>query len=318
MFSFFKKKPDSNPRGVPLGELALMLSTGTIKASIEGSSLLAKHEHFTTKVEVLPPDPGAESDEPIRAVVRLTTELPRPLQAMMKGRELESTSMFNPMAALGALTIERSKVFVGSRLTIFERENAWHDLHLPLLLFTIIGGAPAILGSIRRTLTHESKKGGVSDWTADDFEHLKQLMSRFCVCSTSGLGFTAEFGLEAGATTAAMSHHKTALFQMFANQPHPEVGGGLFAILQLPHRLPSAQRVQELCAQLNLLEMAATDSPPHFGAWCPGRSSQNIAYVSFLPNPLHATDDIAMNVTMWAMHRATWANVKLAEMGVRD
>ena len=115
-----------------------------------------------------------------------------------------------------------------------------------------------------------------------------------------------------------MSHHKTALFQLFANQPHPEVGGGLFAILQLPHRLPSAQRVQELCAQLNLLEMAATDSPPHFGAWCPGRTSQNIAYVSFLPNPLHATDDIAMNVTMRAMHRATWANGKLAEMGVRD
>ena len=54
---FWKKKSDPNPLGVPLGDLALMLSTGTIKASIDGNALLAKHDHYTTRVEVVPPDP---------------------------------------------------------------------------------------------------------------------------------------------------------------------------------------------------------------------------------------------------------------------
>ena len=42
---FWKKKSDPNPLGVPLGDLVLMLSTGTIRASIEGNALLAKHDH---------------------------------------------------------------------------------------------------------------------------------------------------------------------------------------------------------------------------------------------------------------------------------
>lgn len=317
MNMFWKKKTDQTPLGVPLGDLALMLSTGTIKTSFDGNALLAKHDHYTTRIEVVPAAPGATKDEPIKAVVQVTTELPAPIQKMMKGREIESAAAFNPMAALGALTFDKSRVYIGSRLTIFEREDAWRQLHLPLLLFTIIGGTEGILGAMRRTFGGEPPCGGDSEWDEDEFESLEEMMSRFCVCSSGGLGFTAEFGLEPGAASAAAGHHNTALFQLRADQPHPELGGGLFVLLQLPHQLPGAKQVHEACARLNLLEMAAVDLPPHFGAWCPGRMGTNLGYVSFLPNALHAAPNIAKNTAIWAAHRAEWASRQLAGMGYR-
>jgi hypothetical protein len=45
---FWKKKSDSNPLGVPLGDLLLMLQPTSIKASLEGSTLVARHEHVET------------------------------------------------------------------------------------------------------------------------------------------------------------------------------------------------------------------------------------------------------------------------------
>ena len=51
-------------------------------------------------------------------------------------------------------------MFVGSRLTIYEAEDAWRTLHLPLILFTIIGGAEAILGGMRRTFSNEGDTDG--------------------------------------------------------------------------------------------------------------------------------------------------------------
>ncbi len=317
MFWKKKKKTDQNPLGVPLGDLALMLSTGTIKTSFDGNALLAKHDHYTTRVEVVPAAPEAAKDEPIKAVVQVTTELPAPIQKMMKGREIESAAAFNPMAALGALTFDKSRLYIGSRLTIFEREDAWDRLHLPLLLFTIIGGAEGILGAMRRTFDGESPRGGDSEWDEGAFEALKEMMSRFCVCSSGEQGFTAEFGLEAGVASAVAGHQNTALFQLHGDQPHPELGGGLFVLLHLPHRLPGDRQVHEACARLNLLEMAAVDLPPHFGAWCPGRMGASLAYVSFLPNALHAAPKIEMNATMWGVHRAKWASEQLAGMGYR-
>ena len=87
---------------------------------------------------------------------------------------------------------------------------------------------------------------------------------------------------------------------------------------QLPHKLPGDRKLQEACASLNLLEMSAFDLPPHFGAWCPGRMGTSLAYVSFLPNALHAVPNIAMNMTMWGIHRAEWASRQLEGMGYRD
>jgi len=54
-------------------------------------------------------------------------------------------------------------------------------------------------------------------------------------------------------------------------------------------------------------EMTPRNQPPHFGAWCQGNSGNTLAYVSFLPNLMHNTAGIALNVSIWAFHRAHWA-----------
>jgi hypothetical protein len=138
-------------------------------------------------------------------------------------------------------------------------------------------------------------------------------MSRFCFCSTSGPGVTAEFDVEPRAASVGVVPKNTALFELRADQPHPELGGGLFALLQLPHKLPGTLQVKKACMRLNQLEMAALDIPPHFGAWCPGRMGGNVAYVSFLPNFLHDVPDIALKLTTWAIARARWAGRVLRE-----
>ena len=54
---FWKKKTPDAPLGVPLQDLELMLGPTTIKARRKGDNiLLAKHDHYTVKVEVLPAD----------------------------------------------------------------------------------------------------------------------------------------------------------------------------------------------------------------------------------------------------------------------
>jgi hypothetical protein len=69
--------------------------------------------------------------------------------------------------------------------------------------------------------------------------------------------------------------------------------------------------------QLNQMEMAPDDLPPHFGAWCKGNLDNNPAYVAFFPNVMHAVEGIALNASIWALHRAELANAALASLGVQ-
>ena len=309
-----KKKNDTAPLGVPLRDLLPLLHPTSIKASLEGTVLIARHEHYTMRIEVVPPENRELENGPICAVVRVTSELPS--QVMEFFKEPEATVSMNVFAALGALTFDRGKVYIGSRLTIYEAEDAWGTLHLPLLLFTIICGTEAFLGAMRRTFNEEGERGGASEWTEEDFKQVQGYLSQLCVCTIGGLGLTAEFGLGAGAESAVAGDHRTALFQMAADQPHPELGGGLFCLLQLPHQLQDHKRLQQLCIHLNNMEMGANDLPPHFGAWCEGKLTNNPAYISFFPNGLHSASGIAVNVALWALNRANWANGVLASLGI--
>jgi hypothetical protein len=295
-----------------------MLAPTTIKATLKGNALIAQHEHYAIRIEVVPPATRESENGPIRAVVRMITELPAPLMSVFGGKEAAATAAFNAFAALGALHQDGAAVRIGSRLTIYEAEDAWRTLHLPLLAFTTICGSEAILGGMRRAMANEKPRGGSSRWTERDLAQVEGYMSRLCVCTTGGLGLTAEFGLAEGAGSAIAGDHKTALFQLMADQPHPELGGGRFCLLQMPHRVADEERLQRLCLQLNQMEMAPHDLPPHFGAWCPGRPGNNPAYVSFLPNALHSAAGIAVNTAFWAMTRAQWANAMLASLGVRS
>ena len=313
---FWNKKADPSPLGVHLGQLQTMLSPTTIKTSLKKNCLLAKHEHYTVRIEVAPPKSKESQNGPIRAVVRLITELPAPLQTIFANNQDATIATFNSFAALNGLYSEGGKVLAGSRLTIYEEEDAWASLHLPLLLFTTISGAEPTLGALRRTFGQEAPRGGESDWGQEDLDQVESILSKMSLCTASDSALTAEFSLETGAVSATYGHRYTALYRIRTDQPHPEAGGGLFCLLEMPHRVASEESMHRICSQLNQLEMIEGDLPPHFGAWCVGNLGNNPAYVSFLPNALHRVSGIAINHAIWAMNRAIWANEKLASMGI--
>jgi hypothetical protein len=76
---FWQKKPDSNPLGVQLNDLMAMLAPTSIKATLKNNMLLAQHENYTVRIEVVPPDDRNSENGPIKAVVRIVTELPAPI-----------------------------------------------------------------------------------------------------------------------------------------------------------------------------------------------------------------------------------------------
>ena len=145
---FWNKKDEPSPLGVPLGDLMVMLQPTSIKASLKGNTLTARHEHYTIRIEVVPPETRESENGPIRAVVRMITELPKPILTLFQGKEAEATAAYNAFAALGSLCADRGNVYIGSRLTIYEAEDSWRTLHLPLLMFTTICGTEAILGAL--------------------------------------------------------------------------------------------------------------------------------------------------------------------------
>jgi len=312
---FWRKKVAPRPLGVPLDDILQILAPTTINASMDGSTLVAQHEHFTTLVDVVAPKQRQTPDAAIQAVVRIRTELPKAIQGIFRAPEM--TADLNALSSLGSLCWDRGKVFVGARLTMYEGEEAWPTLQLPLLAFSVISGTDAILGGMRRQFSNEAPRNGASDWTEQDMQEVLDCLASHCVCTGGGLGVTAEFGLSGGNASAVRGDQGTALFQMMADQPHPEVGGGLFCLLQMPHRVTDERELRRLCLQMNALEMEAADLPPHFGAWCPGRLGNNLAYVAFYPNPLHEVHGFALNAAFWAIGRAMWADQELTRLGVK-
>lgn len=311
----FFKKPSPTPRGVPLGRIEEALKQTTLRASRERDTLVVKHERFVTRVDVLAPETAETVDGKISAIVTIKTELPSEFQNLLTRPAMVSIS--NSLATLGAVTEEKGKYFVGSRLTVYEDEDAW-NVHIGLIFFSLIGSADTIMAAMRRVFTKEdSRSTAISAWTEEDFEFTKSYLSHGCVCTTGRLGLTAEFGLHDGQISSLAGHHSTALWQMKADQSHPEMGSGLFCLLNMPHEIPNNDQLDNVLAELNRLEMQGNDLPPHFGAWCRGGRDTNPAYVSFLPNALHSTNGIAVNMSFWAMSRAKMANVMLRTLGFR-
>ena len=141
----------------------------------------------------------------------------------------------------------------------------------------------SFLGSFRRVLTKEEPSRTASAWTEQDLNLVESHLSRFCVCTTGSLRLTGEFSLKDGESSGVRWDHRTAMWRIFANQPHPEVGGGLFCLLELPHRITDESRIDTILNQLNQMEMVPADLPPHFGAWCQGNLDNNPTYVHVFP-----------------------------------
>lgn len=311
----FFRKPPAAPRGVPLGDLEAALKPTTLKASRDGDTLIVRHERMVTRVEVGAPETAETIDGTISAIVTIKTELPSEFSKFFSKPAF--VSVINSMATLGAVTEENGQYFIGSRLTVYEGEDAW-NVQFGLMLFSVIASADTIIGATRKMFTQEaSRPTGKSAWTEADFELARSYLSQVCVCTTGGLGLTAEFGIRTGQVSAVAGHHYTALWQMKTDQPHPEMGSGLFCLLTMPHEVEDTGRLDRILGELNRLEMQGNDLPPHFGAWCRGRRETNPAYVSFLPNSMHEANGIAVNMSIWAMSRAQIADSMLLTLGIR-
>ncbi len=92
------------------------LSTG----SSEVICLLARHEHYTVRIEVAPPKPMESPNGPIRATVWLVTELAVPLQAIFAAGQDTTVALFHSFASLNALYSDGGQVLAGSLLIIQE------------------------------------------------------------------------------------------------------------------------------------------------------------------------------------------------------
>jgi hypothetical protein len=301
--------------GVPLDDLQKAINHTHLKASRDGNSLIVGNANLITRVDVVSPSNRKCGDASIKAVVQIKTEPNREIATSFLSRP-QFAGTINAMATLGALTIEGDRCFIGSRLTIYEQENAW-KVHFGLLLFTVIGAADSFLGSLHTVFSGEQPLKGASSWTEQDLSLVKSNLSRICVCTTGGLGLSAEFSLGNSELSAAFGDHNTALWRILADQPHPALGGGLFCLLELPHQFADESRLDPILNQLNQMEMAPADLPPHFGVWCPGNLGNNPAYVVFFPNVMHAVERIALNASIWALHRAEWVHATLASLGVQ-
>jgi hypothetical protein len=77
---------------------------------------------------------------PIKGVVQITTDLPSNCPAALFTPEV--LPALNRSAALGALTIEKDRYFIG------EQEEAW-EVYLPFLLFTVIADGDPHMGALQ-------------------------------------------------------------------------------------------------------------------------------------------------------------------------
>lgn len=296
-----------------LGDLLPKLQASGLPAQQDATGITVQHGPYAVRAEVVAPGEGAAlPGREIEAVIRITSGMPEAVAQHMASEEAALGA--NRLTSFGALTLDEGHGFVGSRLTVFKgEETAWPTLHMPLVLFALMVGSEPILGGLRRQAAGAPGEGGSSDWSVDDFSAIQARLSQVAECDVDGATFSAEIDLAHPPGTAepapqADEAPRTALLQMALDQPHPEMGAGLFCMLQLPHRVEDLARV---CNTLNAREMAAADQPPHFGAWCAGSLGDNPAYVMFLPNALRLVQGVAINVAFWAVHRAYWADALL-------
>ena len=308
---FFKKKFDPNPFGVPLGEIHEILKSTTLQSKLVKGGMEVTFEKLTAVVSVEEPPVKDAPIKNIQAIITIKTYLPKQFLKFMSNPEFRM--MANNMATFAAITEDEGGIFLGSRLTIYEDETGW-NLYFPLLLYSLITTNEIFNHSMRILLRQEQPIKEPSAWMDADFELTKSYLDKMCVCSTGGLGFTAEFGIEADAVTAIMGH-QTALWRMLATEAHPAMGGGLFCILELPFGFEEDKLISVINI-LNKAEMLPHDLPPHFGSWTIGNRKNNPAYVSFLPNIMHKeAKNIQVNMSIWANSRVQSACATLLSHG---
>ena len=112
---------------------------------------------------------------------------------------------------------------------------------------------------------------------------------------------------------------ETALLQLTADDPHPELGAGLLALLRLPLTLPGAASAR-LANDLNRAEREAVTVSPLLGSWC--LAGEEVAFVSFTPAFVLRSDSESarrarlLNAAAWMTARSLWAAAEIMGEGV--
>jgi len=314
---FWNTKPDPQPFGVPLDRLEIALKAGHVTTERDGNTLIGRQDGITTRISVDQPKDRKTEEGAIRAVVTIRIELPSEFSSFIAKPKFVDD--LNRMTTIGALMIEAKRLLIGSRITLHYGEDAW-DLQALLIVSAALSSAQSMLGAVHWALTKERRADDSnmeSSWSDQDLDEVRGYLSHISVCTAGNRGLTAEFGLHDGSISAVLGNQDTALWRLVTDQPHPQAGGGLFCLLEMPHQAFDPAHLGLIVERLNAMEMAPLDLPPHIGAWCTGTLGNNPAYVTFLPNFLHDRAGIAVNVSVWAAGRAQWANAMLASLGVK-
>lgn len=300
---------------LPLDAMARALESANMSVSQTADGLVSRQGKVTAHIAISQPEAGGEETGSIRAIVTIKSGLPAELGELLE--KPGGLAAFGRYATLGALGLEDGVPVVGSRITLYEGEDAL-KIQIPLILGAALMSGQYLMESIHRLLAgKEATVPDASAWGRGDFDLVHQYLSGMSVCNADAGGLTAEFGLRRDSMSAITGDHHTALWRLFADQPHPDAGGGILCCLEMPHRAGDEDLLHGALVKLNAMEMAPLDLPPHFGAWCPGTLGDNPAYVSFLPNILHEVPGIAVNFSFWAFNRAQWADTMLPSLGLR-
>lgn len=304
------KKRNVRPLGVPLDELEHALVSALLRVSRKGDALGIRQGHLWTSVVVAPPERSEDTDEDVRAVVRIETALPDTFTGHLS--QPGAVGSINRLATLGAVTLEGHGYVVASRLTVFERDEDW-SRDLPLLLFAILATSDTQTAAGRQGMAGSDALADGSRWTEADLRLVQSHLFKLAPCNLSLGGLTAKFPLRRGVSSVAGDEH-TAWWRLLTDWPHPEFGGGLLCKLDLPHWLSDQEHLARTLNDLNRMEMKGGGLPPHVGAWCPGDLGLNPAYTVFLPNGLHDVAGLVLKLSVWSYHRAQWADRVLATM----
>ncbi len=162
-----KSKQNSLPLTPPLDLVLAVLKTGGLSAKQEHDSIVVGHGNLTSRIDVVPPTHRESENIPIRVVVRVRTDL-RELGAIFAEKP-EMTMAMNGLATLGALTVESGsgRIFVGSRLSIYEDAENLLKLHVGLIVSAAVEATDSLLGAMRCTFTGEGRKREESAWSAE-------------------------------------------------------------------------------------------------------------------------------------------------------
>lgn len=307
----------------PLEAIIELIESGIGSVSREPDGVSFDGSIGTTRIRVTPIDVDAVDRAKITNVISIVTELPE----LPIASEDAPLAVCNMGAAFSAAirNEETGRIDLVSRLSCFEGDDEAWSLYVRMVAFAAMFQSDIFLKFLSQQLSGsdievEGEFAGGDEpppWGAEDFQLTQERLDQIGIFANGGEGgLTAEFPWDAGAVSQMENlitggeRKRTSLLLLKTEENHPCLGNGLFCRLALPISYPF-ERAAEVVHHLNRLELAATDAPPFFGAWCAEPNSGTPTFVCFWPNALYAPGT-ATNIATWMMHRSriakTWVD----------